>query len=84
MQRWLRKPVSFFFLSLNALQGFFKDLMTVNNPHVSPQRIEEYVNAAVGNHGNTEGLGNKGSRMFPVKEVMANLLTYKLKEILTS
>lgn len=30
-----------------VLQGFFKDLMTVNNPHVSPQRIEEFVNGAV-------------------------------------
>lgn len=46
------------FLSLNALQGFFKDLLTVNNPHVSPQRIEEYVNAAVGNHGNSDEVSN--------------------------
>lgn len=54
------KRKTFFFFSLTALQGFFKDLLTVNNPHVSPQRIEEYVNAAVGNHGNSEGLRSKG------------------------
>ena len=49
------KETIFCLLSLNALQGFFKDLLTVNNPHVSPQRIEEYVNAAVGNYGNSDG-----------------------------
>ena len=55
------KPLFFFFFSLSlslfVLQGFFKDLMTVNNPHINPQRIEEYVNAAVSNL-YTEELGN--------------------------
>lgn len=37
----------YWYFSLFALQGFFKDLLTVNNPHVSPQRVEEYVNGAV-------------------------------------
>ncbi|RMX49833.1 hypothetical protein pdam_00009126 [Pocillopora damicornis] len=35
------------YLEKKHLRGFFKDLMTVNNPHVSPQRIEEFVNGAL-------------------------------------
>ena len=33
--------------SYGIFQGFFKDMLTVNNPSISPQRIEQYVNAAV-------------------------------------
>ncbi|KAL9975306.1 hypothetical protein ACROYT_G012459 [Oculina patagonica] len=35
------------YLDKKHLRGFFKDLLTVNNPHVSPQSIEKYVNAAL-------------------------------------
>ena len=34
-------------LSCRFFQGFFKDMLTVNNPNISPQRIEDYVNGAV-------------------------------------
>ena len=37
-----------------VLQGFFKDLLTVNNPNISPQRVEEYVNGAVSYFWTTE------------------------------
>ena len=33
--------------SFRFFQGFFKDMLTVNNPNISPQRIEDYVNGAV-------------------------------------
>lgn len=35
------------YLEKKQLRGFFKDLLTVNNPRVSPQRVEEYVNGAL-------------------------------------
>lgn len=38
--------IHYFFLC-RFFQGFFKDMLTVNNPNISPQRIEDYVNGAV-------------------------------------
>ena len=38
--------IHYFFLC-PFFQGFFKDMLTVNNPNISPQRIEDYVNGAV-------------------------------------
>ncbi|CAH3129941.1 unnamed protein product [Porites lobata] len=59
------------YLERQQLRGFFKDMLTVNNPSISPQRIEQYVNAAIetlDKNGDGEIELSEMAKLLPVEE----------------
>ncbi|PFX24943.1 calretinin-like [Stylophora pistillata] len=72
------------YLEKKHLRGFFKDLLTVNNPHVSPQRIEELVNGALDSFDKNQDGEIELSEMAKLLPVEENFLSkFQIRENLS-